>query len=182
MSRGFPLRFVCAVGIALVSCGGCGYHADGDRQWSRRSDGSLPTVAVEPFENQTYRRGLEMGLTRQIADELRGRSPRAATTRDRAQILLTGRILTAVEQVLSEDRDDNVRESSFVITVEVVLKDPATEKVIRTYSLTESAPFSPRAGRVATLERAQQEALRDLAERIVYRLETPGAKQESSID
>jgi hypothetical protein len=73
----------------------------------------------------------------------------------------------------SEDLGDQKRESSFVVTVEVVLEDRTTEKVLRTYSFTEREPFSTRAGRVTTLEQAAEEALRDIAERIVYWLETP---------
>ena len=58
---------------------------------------------------------------------------------------------------------------------EVQLRDRTTEKVLRTYSFSEREPFSPRAGRVATLRQAREEALRDLAEHIVYWLETRAA-------
>ncbi len=40
-----------------------------------------------------------------------------------------------------------------------------------TSSFTESEPFSPRAGRIATADQAAEEAMRDLAEHIVYWLE-----------
>jgi len=165
--------------MLLAVCCACGYRVEPERSWSSGPSGSLPSVAVLPFENLTYRRGLEMRLTRLIGDELRGRAPAAASSPDRADWHLDGRILRANEQILSEDRQDDVRESSFVVTVEVVLKDRATEKVLRTYSFTERAPFSPRSGRVATLESAQDETLRDLAERIVYWLEARGQKIDS---
>jgi len=156
---------------AALAAAGCGYTWGAAATQERTGAGSLPRVAVLPFDNDTFRRGLEMRLTRLVADEVRARSPQAAARPGEADWLLTGRITQATEQVLSEDRRDEVRESSFVVTAEVHMRDRATEKVIRTYSMTESEPFSARAGRIATLEQAQEQALRDLAERIVYALE-----------
>jgi hypothetical protein len=51
------------------------------------------------------------------------------------------------------------------------VKDKATEKVFKTYSVTKREPYSDRAGRIATLEQAEEQALRDAAEEIVYKLE-----------
>lgn len=152
---------------------GCGYAVETDRSQERRADGTLPKVAIEPFDNLSWRRGLEMRLSRLLADELRGRSPHPACRPEEADWILRGRIIQADERIYSEDLDDQKRESSFVVTVEVVLEERTTEKVLRTYSLTEREPFSTRAGRVTTLEQAAEEALRDIAERIVYWLETP---------
>lgn len=150
----------------------CGYVVEGDRRQERLEGGELPRVAVLPFDNRTFRRGLEMRLTRLVDDEIRARSPRAVYRPAEADWLLEGSILEAEERILSEDRADEVRESSFVVTAEVVLRERATEKILGTYSFTERAPFSARAGRVTTLEQAEEEALRDLAERIVYALES----------
>jgi hypothetical protein len=156
----------------LLLLAACGYTVESDRSHERRADGSLPKVAVDPFDNLTYRRGLEMRLSRLLADELRGRSPHPPFRREEADWLIRGRITRADERIYSEDLDDQKRESSFLVTVEVVLEERSTEKVLRTYSFTEREPFSTRAGRVTTLEQAAEEALRDLAERIVYWLET----------
>ena len=163
------MRSLLAPALLLAACG---YAVEDDRGHERPGGGSLPRVAVLPFDNLTFRRGLEARLTRLVDDELRARAPRAAYGPAEADWLLKGSILDADERVLSEDRADDVRESSFIVTVEVVLQERATKKVIGTYSFTERAPFSARAGRVATLEQAQEEALRDLAESIVYALES----------
>jgi len=149
----------------------CGYHWDRDRDEARLAGGALPAVAVLPFDNLSFRRGLEIRLTRLIDDEVRARSPRAPTSPADADWLLEGRIVRADERVLSEDEEGRVRENSFVMVVEVSLKDKATEKLLGTYSVTEREPFSDRAGRIATLEQAEEEALRDAAESIVYWLE-----------
>lgn len=151
---------------------GCGYTVQKDRSEERLATGSLPRVAVDPFDNVTWRRGLEFRLSRLLADEIRGRSPHAPVRREEADWLVSGTITQADERIYSEDLDDQKRESSFVVTVEVVLEDRTTEKVLGTYSFTEREPFSTRAGRVTTLEQAADEALRDIAESIVYWLET----------
>jgi hypothetical protein len=156
---------------------GCGYTVQGDRSEARLADGSLPKIAVAPFDNLTYRRGLEMQLSRLLADEIRGRSPHPPFRTDEADWVLRGRITQADERIYSEDLDDQKRESSFVVTVEVVLEERTTEKVLGTYSFTEREPFSTRAGRVTTLEQAAVEALRDIAESVVYWLETRDPKK-----
>lgn len=154
--------------LALAACG---YTFDGDRGEARLDSGNLPRVAVIPFDNVTFRRGLEMVLTRFVDDELRARSPRSPASPSDADWLVRGRIVQADERIYSEDRDDQVTESSIVIEVEVTLEDRAAERIIRTYPFKERVPFSARVGRVATLEEAETEALRDIAERIVYWLE-----------
>jgi hypothetical protein len=156
---------------ALLLVAACGYTFDRDRGEARLPSGTLPRVAVLPFDNATFRRGLEIELTRLLADEVRARSPRAPASPDEADWLVRGTILRADERIYSEDEDDLVRESSIVIDVEVTLEDRTAEKVLRTYTFRERVPYSARAGRVSTLEQAETEALRDIAERIVYWLE-----------
>jgi hypothetical protein len=155
----------------LLALAGCGYTAGRDHGLPRRADGTLPRVAVIPFDNDTFRRGLEIDLSRRLTEELRSRSGRAPAAPGSADWLLTGTVVRATEHVLSEDRNDEVRESSFVITVEVVLEERATGKVLDTADFTEREPFSDRAGRIATVDQAGDQALRDLAENIVYWLE-----------
>ncbi|MFQ5844877.1 MAG: LPS assembly lipoprotein LptE, partial [Planctomycetota bacterium] len=101
-------------------------------------------------------------------DEVRARTAAAPVALDAADRVLGGTIVRADEQVLSEDLQDRVVESSAVITVRVTVRDRAAGSVVRTYSLTETEPFSPRAGRVRDFDQAVDEALRDLAEQIVY--------------
>jgi hypothetical protein len=157
--------------LAPLLLAACGYTFVGDRGMPRGEEGSLPAIALEPFENRTFRRGLEIRLSTFLGDELRGRGAAPAERRDQAAWVLSGEVLEATERVLSEDRQDEIRESSFIVTVSVLLVERATEKNIGSYSFTETESFSARAGRVATLEDAEEEALRNMAERIVYWLE-----------
>ena len=163
--------FFAALCAAVTGLGSCGYTFDRDRGEARLPSGELPRVAVIPFDNATFRRGLEITLTRFVDDELRARSPRAPAAPSEADWLLKGTIVRADERIYSEDKDDVVTESSIVLEVEVTLEDRAAEKILRTYTFRERFPFSAFAGRTATLAQAEAEALRDIAERIVYWLE-----------
>ncbi len=166
-----PPRPPVFLAIALAGCSSCGYSFDRDRGEARLESGNLPKVAVIPFDNATFRRGLEIALTRLLDDELRARSPRAPSAPAEADWLLKGTIVRADERIYTEDKDDVVTESSIVIEVEVTLEDRAAEKILCTYTFRERVPFSAFAGRISTLAEAETEALREIAERIVYWLE-----------
>ncbi len=165
-----PLSFLAAA-VVLAGCSSCGYTFDRDRGQARLPSGNLPKIAVIPFDNVTFRRGLEMVLTRFLDDELRARSPRSPVAPSEADWLVKGSIVRADERIYSENKDDVVTESSIVIEVDVTLEDRAAEKIIRTYTFRDRVPDSAFAGRVMTLEQAEAEALREIAERIVYWLE-----------
>ena len=155
----------------------CGYGVDADHGQTRLPNGSLPTIFVVPFENNSFRRELELRLTRLVDDELRSRSPQSPAPRAHADWHVTGTITRANERVLSEDTDDSVRESSFRMTCEIVLRDRATDRIIGTYSITKNQPFSDRAGRFQTDFQAAEEVMREIAEATVYWLEAMESKQ-----
>ncbi len=167
-----------AVALLLLAAG-CGYRVDPDMGRGRDAQGEIPSVFVRPFDNVTFRRGLETRLTRFLTDEMRARSPKAPADHGQADWLLEGTIEHAGERVLSEDRDDSVRESSFEVTVSVTLKESSTDRILKTRSFTTRESFSARAGRIGTLEQAQEEALRDIAENIIYWLEARNPKEST---
>jgi len=155
----------------LLAVAACGYGVDPDHGREADAEASLPTIAVLTFDNTTFRRGLEIRLSRLVADELRARSPDSPRGAAAADWHVSGTITRAFERVLSEDTDDSVRESSFWVTCDVVLRDRATEKIIATNSITKYQPFSTRAGRFQTVDQAAEEVLREIAEATVYWLE-----------
>ena len=163
--------------VALVAAA-CGYRFERDRSLTPDADGTIPKVALMPFDTTSYRRGLEITLTQLVDDELRSRTGRAPYAPDQAEILLGGTITRADERVISEDTNDVIVQSSFLIDVEVELKDRASGTVVGTYTLTEREPYSDRVGRIRTEQEAALAALRDLAERIVYLLETRASKSK----
>jgi len=155
----------------------CGYSADRDHGQTRLPDGNLPTIFVVPFENNSFRRELELRLTRRVNEELRSRSPQSPTPRAHADWHVTGTITRAYERVLSDDTDDSVRESSFWMACEIVLRDRATDRIIGTHSITKNQPFSDRAGRFQTDSQAAEEVMREIAEATIYWLESMESKQ-----
>jgi len=157
--------------------GACGYSVRPDHGQPRSADGKLPTVAVLPFDTNTFRRGLEIRLTRLVADEVRFRSPQSPRSVTAAEWHVSGTITRAFERVLSEAPDDSVRESSFWVTAKIVLRDRAADRIIGTTEITKYEPFSDRAGRFRTWEEAAQEVLREIAEATVYWLEARNTKE-----
>ena len=164
--------------VALLATA-CGYRFERDRGVTPTPDGALPKVAVLPFDTTSFRRGLEITLTQLVDTELRSRTGRAPYPPDQADLLLGGTIVRADERVISENTNDVIVQSSFLVTVEVELTDRASGRVLGTYKLTEREPYSDRAGRIRTEQQAAAAALRDLAERIVYLLETQRPKENS---
>ena len=163
--------------VLLLIMGACKYQLGPEGlERPQTQHAELPRLAVEPFDNITYRRGLEILLTQLLNDEVRGRTGSAPVRASQADLILRGKIVTADEIVLSDDVQDRVTESMVVIVVQVDVWDPAAQKSIRTYSLREREPFSPRVGRIRTFDQAATQALRDLAEQIIYGLETDGPK------
>lgn len=168
-----------ALVVLFAGCSSCGYTVEQDMSHVRKPTGELPVVAVIPFDNQSFRRGLEQRLTRLVDDEIRSRSPRAPAAAGNADWILEGNIRHAGERVYSEDTEGRIRETSFLITVEVTLKDRKTEKTLGHGTFTAREPFSDRAGRIRTLAQAEEEALRDVAESITYWLEGRNPKESS---
>jgi len=169
---------IAFLGLLLPACG----YTWGAAATQPRTQAGLPArVAVEPFDvgPGVFYRGLETRLTRLVADELRARTPGAPARRADADWLLSGVIVQAEQRIYSEDRSDAVRESSFVVTVRVTLRNRADGREISTYPVSERESFSPRAGRIATLEQATEQALRDVAEGVVYELERVKPKETS---
>ncbi|KPK65031.1 MAG: hypothetical protein AMK73_04180 [Planctomycetes bacterium SM23_32] len=71
-----------------------------------RSD--IKTIYVEAFDNRTFRRGLEVALTRAIADEIRLRTPFAFAPKERADSILSGELLDFEESSYVKSEDDRV--------------------------------------------------------------------------
>jgi len=156
-------RPVFLVLVLVLQVPGCGY--------STRSlyDPGIQTVAVDVFKNETFRRDLELDLTRKVARQLRLKTPWRVANRSRADAVLTGRIVAAQERVLSEDNRDLVFESSVIVQVEAELKNLHTGEVIKKIRRRSQVAFLvPRGEDQAT---AFDRSLTDLAEDIVQALE-----------
>ncbi len=151
--------------VLLASVTGCGYSMGS----LVRDD--IRKVSVTLVENPTFRRDLEFLLTADLKAAILSRTELRIVDESQADVVLVGRILNVREQVLIEDRVDNVAESSVLITVEFRAVDQrdGTEKTVR---LTDRAEFLT--GRGEDFASATEESFTDLSEALVYNLlETP---------
>ena len=126
-------------------------------------------VFVGYFDNATFYRDVQFLLTEQVVEEINSRPGLWLSTKDDAQVLLTGKVLRVQQQVLSENPNQLVTSSNTNITVMIEIHDAFTGELIRTSTLTQRGEFVPSLGE--TLESAQRQAYRFLARDIVRQLE-----------
>ncbi len=126
-------------------------------------------VYVAYFDNATFYRGIELDLTDRVVAEILSRPGVSVTSREEADVLLSGRITKVRQRVLSENSDRLVDAENTQITVEVEILDARTGDLVRQATLTQRGEFVPDKGE--DLESAQREAFRFLARDIVRLLE-----------
>jgi len=166
-----PAARAAAALVALLT--GCGYSTGSlTRRQERR-------VHLPLFENRTFYRDIEVGLTRQVEKELASRPGISIAPPERADIVLAGTIVGFDQRVLSEDPQDRVRESSVVTRVRIEVRDARTGTVQRAFEVRDRAEFVTERGE--TLASATAESFFDLARRIVDGLEDdfPRASREA---
>jgi hypothetical protein len=147
----------------LLAAAGCGYST------RPLYDPDIRTVAVDVFTNETFRRDLELDLTRKVVRQVRLRTPWRITDRGEADAFLTGKIVDVREVLLSKNANDLNSESSVSVTVEAQLVERGTGKVLRAVRRTSSQAFLiPRGESVTT---ALDRSITDLAEDLVQGLE-----------
>jgi len=163
---------------ALGASTGCGYSS-GSLLPAKHKD-----IYVDNFKNTValdgevtegnrytlYRPGLENEVTNAVVDRFVFDGNLKVAKKEDADIILTGELINYVLEPLRYDRNDNVEEYRINISVNMALKDVADEK-----ELWEEANFTGEStykttGRFAISEdAARQEAIEDLARRIVER-------------
>ena len=157
--------------LALVSCG---YHAGALVPEGAR------TVAVPVFDNDTFRREIEVEITKAVTAEIHARTAlRLIANAGRADLVVRGRIRGFSERVLSDRAPDEVLESAVVVTLEVAYENRvAGTRWTRRFEIRE--PYSTFKGQ--TLATARAEAFENLAEKVIQALEGdwPDRPTESS--
>ncbi|MCK4284261.1 MAG: LptE family protein [Candidatus Brocadiae bacterium] len=99
MKKRHVLTFLL-VTAALLS--GCGYATNN----VFRSD--IKTVYVEFFDNKTFRRELEVELTKAVVEEIKLRTPFIIAPKDRADSILGGEIVDFRERAHVKSEDDQI--------------------------------------------------------------------------
>ncbi len=151
--------------LAVLCVLGCGYST------GYRLPAGVFKVAVPIFENQTFplRREIEYDLTRSLRQELELRTDAILVPAAQADAVLEGTILSFEESVLTEGRLDTVQESSVFMRVRIRFVRSRDGSVLLDRIVSDQASFSQLRGE--TLDDARNEAINEIAERIVAELE-----------
>jgi hypothetical protein len=125
----------------------------------------MQKIYVPYFQNDTYYRGLEANLTRQVIDRIQERTDLHLVDRQSAEMILEGRIVGYEQNVLSEDVDNRILESSATMTVNVRLIRASDGTLIKEDVFRDTAEFYP--DRNESIETAQRESFKLLSHRIL---------------
>jgi hypothetical protein len=162
-----PRRALACALLAALAAAGCGYAVGPTAGTADRGD---RTIAVPVFDNDTYRRGFEVEMTRALVNEIHARSMlRVVPDPAAADLVVRGRIRSFRERVLADRGRDTITENSVEVTLVVVVENPAAG-TRRSLTFSTREPYSTFKGqRLAT---ARAEAFENLAEEIVFALES----------
>ncbi|MBI4614733.1 MAG: hypothetical protein HY720_14070, partial [Planctomycetes bacterium] len=136
---------ICMTLLAVAT--GCGYSV------RALSPAGVRTVAVPVFQNVTYRRLVELPLTRAVVKEIQTKTELAVVEEERADSVLQGTIVDVEQRVVTEDLTDRVTEGRITLVVNLTWRDARTgEVILERTGLVESEEFRPVQGE--NLERA----------------------------
>lgn len=127
-------------------------------------------VFVEYFDNDTYFRDVQFLLSEQLVAEILSRPGVRLTSKEEAEVIISGRVTSVVQRVLSEDEARRVTSSSTSVAVVVEFHDAITGKLIKSAKLSQRAEFVPKL--LEDIEDAREEVYRFLARDILRELET----------
>jgi len=148
---------------AVLLCVGCGYSSQS------LIDPQYRTVYVETFDNQSFYRGYEVSLTREIINIINARTHLRIVPKSQAETILTGQIRDYRQIVLTEDERGDVRELQVTITVDMTWSERGGRpiKVVRGYTRADQV----KRDLDETLDSVNVELFRDAAEELVEQLE-----------
>jgi len=124
--------------LAAVLLAGCGYSLGPGRPVQ-----GAATVTIPVFGNRTYRRGVETDLARLLVSEIHSRTTLRVVDAG-GDLVVEGTIVNADEVLLSQGEDQTVRESTVLVTVDILVRDRRTGELVRPRQrLTERESFVP---------------------------------------
>ncbi len=154
----------------VLACAGCGYA------FNNLYRGDIRTIYVEFLGNETFRRGLEVPLTRAVHEELRLRTPFILAPRSQADSTLTGRIVDADVSTRVKSEKDELLIQRARVRVEFRWVDNLTRRdIVPSQTVAESArvpsvatgePFDVSTEQSTVFEVALQEAARRIVEKM----------------
>jgi len=130
----------------------------------------MERIYVPFFQNDTYYRGLEEHLTREVIARINERTDLHLVDRNAAEMILEGRVTKYDQRVLSQDTGNRVLESSATVTVLVRLIRASDGSVIDEQTFKDRAEVFT--GLQETLETSQRESFKLISHKILSIVET----------
>lgn len=155
------LKIIVAALLVLAFVSGCGYHPVTARGPLAAANG----VNVTVFSNKSYRPGVEGILAREMVDEMALRTGGRVLPGDRAELELTGVILTYTVLPVSYTAQDTIKEYRNVISIQATLREKQTQKVVWKGDLIEDQSF-PANANVALQQNAEEAATVKICRRL----------------
>ena len=162
------IQLTCLI-IVFAMISGCGYSS------KSLISRNINSIYIPIFDNSTFRRGLEFDLTKAVKNEIMSSTNLRIVQKESADTILYGKINrgninSVTEQVLTQNRRDDIVESRLTIFVDIKLEDRRTGRaLVEERGLFRSAEFVVNRGE--NLNSAAEEAIIRLAETIVRHLE-----------
>lgn len=159
---------VCVWAVGAWS--GCGYSVGHSGMFR----GDVKTVHVPIFQNKDFRRGLEFQLTEALIKSIELHTPYKTTSnKGRADTVLSGEIIEVRQGTIGLDFVTHLpRETQATVVAGFTWKDVRTGKILVQMPLiTQSVDYIEPVGENFWV--ASEEAMNDLAERIVEKMEKP---------
>jgi len=168
--------------LALLVCiglAGCGYQQQGvtDRnitpgyQWHSLYREDIQTVAVPVFTNISYRRGVEISLSKAIIQDIETHTPYKVVSPDKADTILEGEIASVATNTLTNNLDTALpQEQSITLQVNFTWKNLRTGQIlVERHSFEQKASFFQTLGEGSFV--GTQDAVERLALGIVQELQ-----------
>lgn len=163
-SKKVSISHITSIMIIIAVITGCGYSS------KSLISHNISSIYIPIFDNTTFRRGLEFDLTKAVKNEIMSRTNLRIAEKEIADTILYGQINNVTENVLIQNRRDDIVESTFTIFVDIKLVDRRTGRtLVEKSSLHETAEFVVNRGE--NINSAADEGLVQLAETIVSNLE-----------
>jgi hypothetical protein len=161
--------------VGMIATGGCAAYQFGP-QTMFRSD--VRTIYVPIARNETFRHDLGVRLTESVIRQIQERTPYLVTGDPTADSVLTCRFTSETKRVLTETETDEVRALDMVVAVDaswvnrqgrVLMENRLLPDGNLALYFSQGTRVVPEAGQ--SIESELQDAIDDLAERIVSQME-----------
>lgn len=162
--RSQPLLLLLILSASFLYSG-CGYSP------GYRLPRGVSRVSIPVFKNETipFRKDLEYELTRAVKKEFQLMTSAEVTSVEDSNAILRGAVLRFEEGVLVESGSGDIQEAGIVVRVGIQLIRTRDERVLLERAVEARASYSQASGE--TIEFARQEAITDIARRIIAEIE-----------